>query len=182
MFRIALLSWVVLLGQVASAQADVFIFNQDGSTTEYIAKDYLHKGQTAFQIPAPKKKLYSEYIQSSSQKYDVEIALIEAVIYVESGFNADAVSPKGAMGLMQLMPDTAGELGVSDPFDPASNIEGGVRYLSQLITENRGDTSLALAAYNRGQGAVNKYGGVPPYKETESYVDAVLMLVGQEGN
>jgi soluble lytic murein transglycosylase-like protein len=96
------------------------------------------------------------------------------VIQVESEYKSDAVSPAGAEGLMQLMPQTAEELGVENSFNPVENIEGGVKYLHQLLTHFDGNTSLALAAYNAGPGAVMEYGGIPPYRETQVYVNRVL--------
>jgi soluble lytic murein transglycosylase-like protein len=102
--------------------------------------------------------------------------LLRAIIHAESGFNPRALSYKGAQGLMQLMPATAFELGVGDAFDPAQNISGGARYLAILLHDYHGDVKLAAAAYNAGAGAVAKYGGVPPYAETEVYVKRVALL------
>jgi soluble lytic murein transglycosylase-like protein len=117
---------------------------------------------------------YDHLITKASQKYDVESALIKAVIKAESNFNHMAVSPKGARGLMQLMPATASSLQVRDSFHPENNIEGGVRYLKYLLKYFNGNLSLALAAYNAGENAVIRYGGIPPYRETQTYVQKVL--------
>jgi soluble lytic murein transglycosylase-like protein len=106
--------------------------------------------------------------------------LVLAVVAVESGFQPDAVSRKGAQGLMQLMPGTASALGVRDAFDPVQNVDGGTRYLSSLLALYGGDPRRALAAYNAGEGAVRRHGGVPPFKETQDYVRAVLRLSGQK--
>jgi len=104
----------------------------------------------------------------------VDEALVRAVIRMESGGRTAAVSPKGAMGLMQLMPGTARMLGVEDPFDPVQNLEGGIKYLSQLSDKYQGDLVKTLAAYNAGPGRVDSYGGVPPFAETRNYVKNVL--------
>ncbi len=114
--------------------------------------------------------LYDEVIEEAAATHGVRPELVRAVIQVESGFNPRARSHKGAMGLMQLMPATAADLGVDNPWDPVQNIRGGVAYLGSLI-EQFGDEVLALAAYNAGPGAVNRYGQrVPPYRETQDYV------------
>jgi soluble lytic murein transglycosylase-like protein len=123
---------------------------------------------------------YSDLIRKSAAKFKVDPQLVRRVIEVESGFNAQSVSKKGAVGLMQLMPETARELGVTDPYDPAQNIEGGTRYLSMLLEKNGGDLSRALASYNAGPGAVRQYGGIPPFKETQQFVQRVLTGIKQE--
>lgn len=117
---------------------------------------------------------FKQIIQSASQKYGVDAKLVESVIQAESNFNPSAVSSAGAEGLMQLMPATAQELGVSNSLDPEQNVDGGVKLLRSLLNSYDGNVSLALAAYNAGPGAVNKYGGIPPYKETQSYVQKIL--------
>jgi soluble lytic murein transglycosylase-like protein len=117
---------------------------------------------------------YENIINTYADKYRVNASLVKAVIQAESGYNANAVSSKGASGLMQLMPGTARSLKVADSFNPKDNVEGGVRYLRFLLDTFRGDVSLALAAYNAGLSKVAKYGGIPPYSETRTYVNRVL--------
>jgi soluble lytic murein transglycosylase-like protein len=113
-------------------------------------------------------------VEQNAATWQVDPALIKAVIANESGFNANATSKVGAQGLMQLMPETAAGLGVRDAYDPAQNVAGGARYLRGLLDRFHGDKRLAIAAYNAGPGAVEKYGDVPPYAETRNYVQNVL--------
>ena len=119
------------------------------------------------------------YIEQVAARYELDPLLVRAVIEVESAYNPFAVSPKGARGLMQLMPQTARRLGVRDSFNPWENVEGGVRYLKYLLEMFHGDQRLALAAYNAGEGAVFRYGGIPPYPETAWYIYRVGKKLGE---
>lgn len=127
---------------------------------------------------------YADTVKAMAKKYKVDAALVRAVIHAESAFNSKALSKKGAQGLMQLMPGTAKDLGVTNAFDIQQNIEGGVKYLAGLLKTFDGDIQLATAAYNAGPGAVKRFNGIPPYAETEVYVERVGILhqrYGQEG-
>jgi soluble lytic murein transglycosylase len=121
---------------------------------------------------------YAADIQEISRQHGVSPVLVEAVVRAESGFDPSAVSPKGAAGLMQLMPQTASALGVRDRFDPRENIRGGVRHLRYLLERYRGSVPQAVAAYNAGEKAVDAHGGIPPYPETQQYVQRVLQGAG----
>jgi Sec-independent protein translocase protein TatA len=128
--------------------------------------------------PVDNKIPYAAQINAASDKYGVPATLIAAVIKQESGYNPSARSGAGAAGLMQLMPSTAAGLGVSNVYDPAQSIDGGTKYLAQQISKFNGNISLGLAAYNAGAGAVQKYGGIPPYKETQGYVKNIMAMYG----
>jgi soluble lytic murein transglycosylase-like protein len=117
---------------------------------------------------------YDHLIRAASRKYSLDPALVKAVIHAESRFDPQAVSPKGAMGLMQLCPVTVKELKISDPFNPKYNIYGGVRYLRELLDTFDGNKHLALAAYNAGPNRVHRHRGIPPYKDTKKYLTRVL--------
>ncbi|MEY8200000.1 MAG: lytic transglycosylase domain-containing protein [Colwellia sp.] len=119
---------------------------------------------------------YSVDINQAGLKYGVDPAFVRAVIHAESHFNPQAVSKQGAQGLMQLMPATARELGVNNSLSAQQNIKGGVKHLARLLRKYKGDNKLASAAYNAGEGAVKRYGGIPPYKETQVYVERVAIL------
>lgn len=125
-------------------------------------------------IAKANRSRYDEHVQAAAREHGVDAALIHAVISAESGYNALARSPKGARGLMQLIPETAARYGATNLLDPRENIQAGTRYLKDLIAMFGNDLRLALAAYNAGEGAVMRYGTIPPYRETREYVPKVL--------
>lgn len=127
-------------------------------------------------------RAFAHLIRAAAERYGVDTRLIEAIVQTESAGNPTAVSPKGARGLMQLMPERAAELGVRDSFDPQQNVDGGVRHMRDLLQRFGGDVTLALAAYNAGEAAVRSYGGVPPFTETREYVRRVRTLYNGGGS
>jgi hypothetical protein len=174
---------------VSSASADVFKYVDDNGVTCYTDAPLGKKNQriitekSTLKEPEGKSKLmniaktdYSSYVQKSAQKYDIEPELIHAVIRTESNGNQRAISKKGAIGLMQLMPSTASDMNVGNPYNPEENIEGGTRYLKYLLGKFNGNLTLALAAYNSGPKTVERYGSVPPITETRQYVNKVYAL------
>jgi soluble lytic murein transglycosylase-like protein len=128
-------------------------------------------------VAVPASHAYDVFRREAATHYGVDATLIRSVMQMESAFDALAVSRAGAMGLMQLMPDVAEELGVEDPFDPRQNVMGGARYLRRLLDQYRGNVPLALASYNAGATNVAQYGGVPPFPETQNYVKQITRMV-----
>lgn len=131
------------------------------------------QAQKSKSVPA----VYQKKLMEVAAKYRLPVKLLTAIAQVESGFDPFAVSPKGAIGIMQLMPSTAKLVGVKEPLNPLENIEGGAKYLRMLLDKYSGDLVLALAAYNAGPEVVDKYGGVPPFEETISYIEKILKLL-----
>jgi len=178
----------LLILTVMSARADIYRYEDDEGIVHFtdaptdrrfkifmrdLKKD--RRLRTKLQLSSSVNPAeYEKIISACATKYGVNPCLIKAVIHAESGYNPNAVSRKGASGLMQLMPDTARSLKVSNSLDPKDNVEGGVKYLRFLLDTFRGDVSLAVAAYNAGLNKVAKYGGIPPYNETRTYVNRVL--------
>ena len=146
------------------------------ATTPGTAPGFAEALQTATAASAPSGSsgAYDSMIASAAARYGIDPAILHGLIQQESGFDPNATSSAGAMGLTQLMPGTASSLGVANPLDPSESIEGGARYLSQMLGDFSGNVNDALAAYNAGPGAVKQYGGVPPYPETQDYVTKVL--------
>jgi len=163
------------------AQADVYMYKDKQGVLTFTNvpnhtgyKRILKDGSTRLGGGGATSSAFDELILSASGRYNVDPDLIRAVIKTESDFNSNARSTKGAMGLMQLMPETARLNNVSDAYDPNANVEGGVRHLRMLLERYQGDLELSLAAYNAGAGAVEKHGGIPPFNETREYVRKVL--------
>ena len=143
------------------------------------ASSYLDKTPTSSQGKNQEKPELEQLIAEVGQRYGVDPNLIRQVVIAESGFNVQAVSHAGAKGLMQLMPGTVHSYGVDDPFDPVQNLDGGTHFLRDLLNRFNGNVSLALAGYNAGPGAVDKYKGIPPYQETQNYVQKILGGMGK---
>ncbi len=191
------LFFIMLTGLWAgSVHADLYAYTDENGTlniTNVPSTDSRYKllrkesngrtwGNALGALKSGKRRTYSKpagldnIVQQAAQMHQVDAALVHAVIHAESGFNAHAVSPKGASGLMQLMPATARRYGVQDIFDPKQNVGAGVHYLKDLLKMFDNNPRLALAAYNAGENSVLRFGGIPPYPETTQYVSKVLNL------
>lgn len=189
---IGVLFFACLLG-VQSVHAEMYRFTDKDGITHYTnVRPSGQKNVKTFSFPCYasdttcnqldwesiplNRRAFDEEIQTAARVYTVEDSLIRAIIHAESAYQPAALSPRGAQGLMQLMPATQKELQIVDVFDPLTNIEGGTLYLSRLLNQFDQSVELAAAAYNAGPGAVREYGGIPPYKETREYVRRVKIL------
>ena len=190
---IGFLSVILVLPLSVFGEAQIFMYrNKDGSilfstrkvgdkpaqviTAKSSSSLSYYRSSIDINVKPMNTAVFNELFQEAAKETGVEVGLIKAVIHAESAFNPRAVSPKGAKGIMQLMSVTAKDLGVSTLFHPGSNIKAGSRYLAQLLKRYGGNTVYALAAYNAGPEAVEKYKGIPPYSETKNYVKRVLRL------
>ena len=197
-----IISMLATLAGSLPAHADIYSYRDENGVLNFTnirPNNSAYKVRVAYKQPkhlSPPKTVFYEngaqpvtlspqlaaIVDHVSHDYAVDNSLVRAVIHAESDFNANAVSPKGASGLMQLMPETALRYGVRDIFDPEQNIIGGVHYLRDLLETFGHNVRLALAAYNAGEQAVLRYGGVPPYPETLRYVNRVMQLHSRYGN
>ena len=193
-FRIAALVLAAMALVPATAAAQIYAW-RDANGTLVLSDRELNTPTKIYEVPgAPTYRTttaaaadrpasaprFDDIVVAHAQRHSLCPELVRAVIQVESGYNPLATSPKGAMGLMQLMPATARQLGVRNPYDPEENIRGGTAYLRHLLDKYEGNEQLALAAYNAGSGAVDRYGSVPPYRETRDYVRKVGLKAGAE--
>lgn len=192
--EISLISLVIGIGFPATGYADIYAYTEENGVINFSNIPSEEPYKLYMRTPAVaadpssivnsseskhahmvKHKRFELYVQEAAQTFQVEAALLHAIITAESNYNAGALSRKGAIGLMQLMPGTAKQYGVSDPYDPNQNIQGGAQYLKYLMGLFNNDLQLVLAAYNAGENAVRRYGNrLPPYQETIRYVPKVL--------
>ncbi len=169
----------ILNAVVLTSYADIYTYADKNGVIHYTNRaEDRSKGyrKVISENNTPTHRDYDHIIRSTSSKYNIEPDIIRAVITAESNWNPDAISHKGAIGLMQLMPSTAKDMLVRNPYDPAENIEGGTKYLRNLLNKFDGDLSLALAAYNAGPGRVEESGGIPAFPETRKYVKNVIEM------
>lgn len=175
-----LLTFIIIFCLAKNSYADIYTFTDENGIIHFSNvptspnKWKLKIKEGHFNSKKLSSGDYDRLIYAIAIRYELDPLLVKAVIKAESDFDVLATSNKGAMGLMQLMPETAGDMGVDDAYDPVQNIEGGVKYLKKLMGIYKTNLSLALASYNAGEKAVQKYNGIPPYKETQDYVKRVL--------
>jgi soluble lytic murein transglycosylase-like protein len=193
MARLPFLAFVIALVAPVDANAQIYAW-RDLNGTLVLSDRKLDDGAMTYLVPEAAgirattpmadetiRDQFEPLIREHAARHALRVELVRAVIQVESGYNPRARSPKGAMGLMQLMPATARQLGVRNAYDPAENIQGGCAYLRQLLDRYRGNEELALAAYNAGSDAVERHGNaVPPYRETRNYVNKVSRLTDMQ--
>lgn len=160
---------------MGSSPYDILMDRYRNQMNSYASDGRLSTTESSNKINGPTK--FNSIIQEAAKKYNVDEQLIHAIIKTESNYNPNAKSHAGAAGLMQLMPATARYLGVSDRYDVKQNIFGGTKYISDMLRQHNGNLTLALAAYNAGPGNVKKYGGIPPFKETQNYVKKIQNLL-----
>ena len=205
-FKLLMLTGTLIAGMAVNAHADIFQYVDDNGVVHYTNVPTSSKRKPAKVYPEQKKQSpltaavarpagdgqrndsreavpasYLNIINSACSRFGVDPSLVHAIVKVESDFNPFAISRKGAMGLMQLMPQTATTMNVRNTFSPDENIEGGVKYLRYLLDRYEGNISLSLAAYNAGETAVKKWGTIPPYKETQDYVRKILQIYNGTG-
>ncbi len=166
-------------GSPSPSAATSTTFDQQLSQATDVTATSASTSSTAVDSTGSGSVPYEQQIDAAAQKYGIDPAVLKGLIKQESGFNPDAGSPAGAQGLTQLMPGTASAMGVTNLHDPAQSIDGGAHYLKMQLDRFGGDYSKALAAYNAGPGAVQRYGGIPPYSETQNYVKSVLAFAQQ---
>ncbi len=169
------LAYLIVAAPAVFAGSTSIQVREDGTKVIMNEPSEARSMRLAGRLLATPDPLLAEAIERYARERNLEPRLVQAVVQVESGYNQRARSNKGAIGLMQLMPGTASDLAVEDPWDPEQNLRGGTSYLRQML-DRFGDLELALAAYNAGPEAVTKYGGIPPYEETRNYVRRILHL------
>jgi len=183
--KTALIACLMLLPYmlVSSAQADIFMKRQSDGTLSFsdcpIGGNWniYYQEKRRGKAPVMRKDRIERIITDIAHNHGMDPEIIKGIVQVESGYNTRALSSKGAIGLMQLMPQTASAMGVGNPWDPVENITGGTKYFSHLLYRYHGDLTKALAAYNAGPTVVDIYEGIPPYQETKEYVKSVLAII-----